>query len=144
MQFSLSPIFFRFFILATIVSTLFFFSNCNDNPYKQGKILYELYCQNCHMENGEGLKGLIPPLARADFLIKHRDQLPCIIRKGLKGNIEVNNITYGQQQMLPIDRFSDFEITNILNFVDHNWGNSGKLWTVDEVTGYAKDCPPLH
>ena len=93
------------------------------------------------MENGEGLKGLIPPLAKADFLIKHRGELSCIIRKGLKGNIEVNGVAYGQQVMLPLDKFSDFEVTNIFNYIDNSWGNHGKLWTVDEVTEDFKKCP---
>ena len=100
-----------------------------------------MYCQNCHMENGEGLKGLIPPLAKADYLIKHRSELPCFFRKGLQGNIEVNGVTYGQQQMPANDKFSDFEITNIFNFIDHSWGNNNKLWTVDEVREGLKQCP---
>ncbi len=135
-----SPLF-RLAILAFIVIIIIFFENCNENPYKQGGIYYAMYCQNCHMENGEGLKGLIPTLVKSDFLIKHRIELPCIIRKGLNGNIEVNGFTYGQQQMPANNKLSDFELTNVLNFIETNWGNTGKLWTVDEITEYAKSCP---
>ncbi len=131
----------RFFILFFLTGTLFLFVDCDGNTYKQGKILYEMYCQNCHMENGEGLKGLIPPLAKSDYLVKHRSELPCIIRKGLVGNIEVNGIQYGQQQMLGIDKFTEFELNNILNYVDNNWGNTGKLWKSDEIRDYLRQCP---
>lgn len=85
------------------------------------------------MENGEGLRGLIPPLANADYLAKNRDAIPCIIRKGMKGKMVVNDIEYGQQEMLPIPQLTEFEITNILNYISTSWGNKERLWTADEV-----------
>lgn len=114
--------------------------SCDDNPYKQGKIYYEMYCSNCHMEDGKGLKGLIPPVAQADYLGLYRTNLPCIIRKGQKGKIIVNGSEYGEQEMLPIAKLTDFEITNILNYVGTSWGNKEKIWTVDEVRQSLKAC----
>ena len=99
-----------------------------------------MYCSNCHMENGEGLKGLIPPLAKADYLTNFRADLPCIIRKGQKGKIVVNGVEYGQQEMLPIAKLTDFEITNILNYIGTTWGNTEKIWTVDEVLQGLEQC----
>ena len=112
-----------------------------ENPYKQGKILYTNFCANCHMESGEGLKGLIPPLAKADYLLSDREKIACSIRKGLKGKIVVNGVEYGQQVMLAIPKLSDFEITNVMNYVSTAWGNSGELWTVDEVRKGLELCP---
>ncbi len=43
-----------------------FIYSCKETPFQQGKILYEYYCANCHMEDGSGLEGLIPPVAGAD------------------------------------------------------------------------------
>ena len=119
---------------------LFLYISCDKNPYQQGKIYYGLYCANCHMDNGEGLKGLIPPLAQADYLTTHRSDLSCIIRKGLKGPVLVNNIGYGQQEMPGVKKLTDFEITNILNYIGTAWGNTEKLWTVDEVREGLKKC----
>lgn len=93
------------------------------------------------MENGEGLKGLIPPLANVDYLANFRSKLPCIIRKGQKGKIVVNGVEYGQQEMLPIAKLTDFEITNILNYIGTAWGNTEKLWTVNEVRQGLEQCP---
>jgi hypothetical protein len=92
------------------------------------------------MENGEGLKGIIPPLAQVDYLSKYRSELPCIIRKGQKGLIVVNGIEYNQQAMLPIPKLTEFEITNILNYVGTSWGNTEKLFTVEEVRDGLNKC----
>lgn len=93
------------------------------------------------MENGEGLKGLIPPLVKADYLAAHRNDIPCVIHNGMKGRVVVNGIEYGQQEMLPIKKLSDFEITNIMNYVSTSWGNAEKLWTLEEVRAGLKNCP---
>ena len=97
-------------------------------------------CANCHQENGEGLKGLVPPLVKADYLTTHRSELACVIKNGLKGNIVVNGVTYGTQEMLGIKGMTEFEIANIMNYISNSWGNSEKLWTVDEVREGLKDC----
>jgi mono/diheme cytochrome c family protein len=138
-----NTILFTLFIAATIV-----LSNCgaDDNTYKQGKILYVRYCANCHMEDGGGLKGLIPPLAKSDYLAAHRAELPCILLRGQKGKIVVNGVEYGNQEMLPVKRLTgdpltDFEMANILNYISTSMGNSEKIWTIDEIREGLKACP---
>ncbi len=126
-----------FFFLSALTLII---NSCDDNPYKQGKLYYTSFCSNCHMEGGEGLKGLIPPLAKADYLANFRSELPCIVRKGQKSKIVVNGVEYGQQEMLPIAKLSDFEITNILNYIGTSWGNTEKIWTVDEVRQSLDKC----
>ena len=123
-------------------------SDCDSdsNTYKQGKILYGRYCVNCHMENGSGLQGLIPPLAQSDYLAAHRAELPCILLRGQKGKIVVNGVEYGNQEMLPIKRLTgdpltDFEIANILNYISTSMGNKEKIWTIDEIREGLKSCP---
>jgi hypothetical protein len=93
------------------------------------------------MENGQGLKGLIPTLVKSDYLVTNRGNIPCIIHNGLKGKILVNGIEYGQQAMLPIKKLSEFEITNVMNYVSTSWGNNEKLWILDEVREGLKKCP---
>jgi mono/diheme cytochrome c family protein len=130
----------RLFFVASI--GLIIFSHCDTYPYKQGRMYYTQYCANCHLDNGQGLQGLIPPLAGADYLTNARNQLPCIIRKGMKGNIIVNGITYGTQEMPPpTAKLTEFEITNILNYINTAWGNNLPVWTIDEVRNNLKECP---
>ena len=37
---------------------------------QRGKEVYTTFCQNCHLESGEGIPGVNPPLAKADYLKK--------------------------------------------------------------------------
>ena len=128
------------FILPIVAILIFAQCSNDDTVYKQGKILYTRLCANCHQENGEGLKGLVPPLAKSDYLSAHRSELSCVIKVGLKGNIVVNGVTYGTQEMLGIKDITEFEIANVMNYIGTSWGNSGKLWTVDEVREGLKNC----
>lgn len=131
----------KLFIFIPILCILAF-ANCGDDDtvYKQGRILYARLCANCHQDQGEGVRGLIPPLAKSDYLATHRSELSCIISHGQKGNIVVNGVTYGTQEMLGIPDMTEFEIANILNYVSTHWGNTEKLWTVDEVRDGLKKC----
>jgi len=124
-----------FFISACFV----IFSACNDTPYTHGKILYENFCEQCHFENGEGLKNLIPPLAGADYLEKEKDKLACIIRYGMKGEIVVNGKTYNQE-MTPSLKLKDSEIANIINYINSAWGNDYGYVSITEVEEALKNC----
>ncbi len=132
----------KLIFIVPIVAILVF-ANCgssDDTVYKQGKTLYIRLCANCHQENGEGLRGLVPPLAKSDFLSTHRSELPCVIKIGLKGNIVVNGVTYGAQEMTGLGNATEYEIANILNYVHTSWGNQEKIWTADEVRDGLKNC----
>jgi mono/diheme cytochrome c family protein len=130
------------FVFLMFVTSILALSNCNndDNVYKQGKVIYTRMCANCHQEQGEGVRGLIPPLAKSDYLAAHRSELSCLIRHGQKGTILVNGVSYGTQEMVGIPDFTEFEMANILNYVSTSWGNTEKLWTVDEVREALKNC----
>ena len=94
---------------------------CQTEPYPQGKILYQNFCQSCHMEDGSGLGLEIPPLANADYLKANLEIVPCIIHYGQSDTIVVNGNTYAQP-MEGIDKLSAIEITNIINFIGQAWG----------------------
>ena len=131
----------KLIFIVPIVCVLIFADCSNDDiVYKQGKVLYTRLCANCHQENGEGLHGLVPPLAKADYLTTHRSALPCVIRRGLKGNITVNGVTYGTQEMLGLKDMTEYEMANVLNYVSTTWGNAEKIWTADEVRDGFKNC----
>lgn len=118
---------------------LLFFSACQPNAYREGERLYQANCANCHMENGEGLGALIPPLAGADFLGKNREKLPCIVRFGLKDTIVVNGKTY-TEQMAGVGNLSEIHITNLLNYVNNSWGNRQEPYRLDEVRALLEKC----
>ena len=123
-----------------IIAGIYIFTACDSNPYKQGAILYTNFCTNCHMEDGSGLQGLIPPLAQADYLQKYPEKLPCIIRYGLKDTIIVNGQTYSQE-MAGIPELNEVEIGNIINYINHAWGNENPFVPPKQIEEYLENCP---
>jgi len=106
-------------ILATC---LLFLLSCEETKYAQGKKLYTIACESCHMEDGQGLQGIIPPLAQADYLREHQEDLVSIITKGIADTIMVNGILYAQP-MEGISTLTPVQTTNIINYINTAWGN---------------------
>lgn len=117
----------------------FLIESCNDNPYKQGEMIYQTQCANCHMEDGSGLEGNMPPLAGADYIAKDPYIMVCIIKYGMEGEIVVNGKTYNQA-MEGIQEITDFQITNVINYINHAWGNDYGLAKVQEVRKRLEEC----
>ena len=105
----------------------------------QGAELYAIHCQSCHMENGEGLRGVIPPLAQADYLQINRASLACLIRYGAENPMVVNGITY-QQAMPGNEQLTETDIANVLNYVLKSWGNTEKPLSLQEVQEQLEAC----
>ncbi|MCB9040325.1 MAG: cytochrome c [Lewinellaceae bacterium] len=99
-----------------------FLFNCERKPHRQGEILYQNFCANCHMDDGSGLAGNIPPLAQSDYVAQNQGRLACIIRYGMEGEVVVNGKMY-LNPMAGIPQLSEFEIANIINFINQAWGN---------------------
>lgn len=106
----------------------------------QGKGLYQLHCQNCHGESGEGLGKLIPPLAKADYLMENIPRAICVTKNGVKGEIVVNGIKYNQE-MPANNQLRDLEIAEIITYITNTWGNKAGLMEVKTVEKIRKECP---
>ena len=114
--------------------------SCEQNTYQQGRNLYEYYCANCHMGNGSGLEGLIPPLAGADsFLLANRDRLACYIQHGLKDTIEVAGRIYAQE-MPGVKELTPYEISNLLNYLQSEWAPGLGYFRIDEIKETLENC----
>lgn len=129
----------RYFAILLLSAFVFSFQDCQPNQHQEGERLYQKNCANCHMENGEGLNALIPPLTDSVFLDKNRDRLPCILRYGLKDSIVVNGIVYSEE-MKGVAALTDIHITNILNYIDHTWGRNQKPFQLEEVQQMLDKC----
>lgn len=118
---------------------LWWCTSCSNPPYEQGEILYQNFCGNCHMEDGKGLQGIIPPLAGADYVKHHPAGVACAIRKGIEGEIMVNDTLYNQP-MAAIKALNDVEITNIINYICQAWGNDYGTVTLGDVKKALEAC----
>lgn len=105
-----------------------------------GQQLYVQYCMNCHMDQGQGLGELYPPLAKADYLINFKQASICGILYGQEGEIVVNGVTYNQP-MPAQAQLTPLEIAEVYTFVSNSWGNAAGLTLVTEVEKLLRDCP---
>ncbi len=129
-----------FALLPLFIFGLIFLLNILTNRNEaKGALLYRNNCANCHMDQGEGLRGLIPPLAKADYLQKYQGDLACIIRYGMKGEIVVNGQSYNQA-MPGNAELSDIEITNLINYINRQWGNEIPERSVQQVRKDLAAC----
>jgi mono/diheme cytochrome c family protein len=112
------------------------------SSHSEGKDLYLTHCANCHSEDGTGLSELIPPLAAADYLDTHAQEIACIIRKGLKGKITVNGRIY-ENEMPANPKLSPVDINNIQNYIQNAWSKSAKKPFINLQTTQEqlKNCP---
>jgi nitrite reductase (NO-forming) len=102
----------------------------------RGKALYTTYCQSCHGDQGQGMTGVFPPLAKSDYLMADKKRAIQIILYGASGEIRVNGEDYNQP-MAGVD-LSDEEVSDILNYVRNSFGNKGGAIAAAEVKSSRK------
>ena len=89
-----------------------------------GKEIYNDFCVQCHLDNGEGVSGVFPPLAKSDYLLGNVEMSIRGLKYGLSGPIVVNGEEYdGVMQNQGLD---NLEIADVMNFILNNWGNESK------------------
>ena len=91
------------------------------------------------MADGTGLGGNIPPLAGADYLASEQELISCIIRNGQAGQIVVNGVTY-DEEMPGVPDLTDFQIANIINYINHAWGNDYGFVKVEDIRTELENC----
>ncbi len=107
--------------------------------YIEGQALYTTHCANCHQENGEGLAGLYPPIAKADFLANNKNYIICGIKHGINDTIQVNGKTY-HQPMPANAQLQAIDIAEIVTYIYNEWGNEKKITPVKEVQKVLDKC----
>jgi nitrite reductase (NO-forming) len=88
---------------------------------ERGNKVFLTSCFACHMQNGEGLPNVFPPLAGSDFLKADKDRAVKIVLKGLSGPVTVNGKTYNN--LMPPQEFTDDQVADVLTYVMNTWGN---------------------
>jgi hypothetical protein len=93
------------------------------------------------MDDGSGLGSLYPPVAASDYLKSNAEKIPCIIKNGLAGEISVNGKKYNGQNMIGFPNLNEVEITNLINFLNTNFGNKIPTKSLAEVKKSLENCP---
>ncbi|OJY94895.1 MAG: nitrite reductase, copper-containing [Lysobacterales bacterium 63-13] len=105
-----------------------------------GKAHFNGTCSVCHQDNGAGIPGIFPPLAKSDFIAKDPEQAIHIVLNGLAGKITVNGKEY-DSVMPPMSQLNNDEVANILTYVFNSWGNKDGRVSADQVAKIRAETP---
>lgn len=121
-----------YFCIIFIISSSLFQDTSLKESMERGSEIYADFCVTCHLEKGEGVAHVFPPLAQSDYLMENREASIRGVKFGQQGEIMVNGITYNSA-MADLG-LEDEEIADVMNYVLNSWGNSSdKMVTTEEV-----------
>ncbi len=103
---------------------------------ERGKEVYGIHCITCHMEKGEGLEGVFPPVAKSDYMMADKNRSIKEILEGARGEMKVNGVVYNGE--MPAIDLTDEQVSDVLNYVRNSWGNKGAAVTPAEVKAQRK------
>jgi nitrite reductase (NO-forming) len=103
---------------------------------ERGKEVYNINCITCHMEKGEGIDAVFPPLAKSDYLMADKNRSIKQILEGASGEMKVNGKVYNGE--MPAVDLTDEQVSDVLNYVRNSWGNKGAAVTPAEVRAQRK------
>lgn len=128
----------NFFVLICLVAVATLLAAFQQKPkfvlkesIERGKDVYIAYCLTCHLDQGEGIEDVYPPLAKSDFLLADKKRSVEQILYGAKGEIKVNGKTYNGD-MSGFD-LTDQQASDVLNYIRNSFGNKGGAVTPDEI-----------
>ena len=113
------------------------FVKASDEQMKRGAAVYARTCIACHQPTGLGLPPVFPPLAGSEWVAKDASIAVRNIVNGMQGPITVKGMNYNSM-MPPVAGLSDKDIADVVNYVNHSWGNTGPTVTEDEVKAIKK------
>jgi mono/diheme cytochrome c family protein len=90
----------------------------------RGKEVYASYCTTCHMENGEGIETVYPPIAKSDYLMADRNRSILQVMNGASGEMKVNGVVYNGEMVS--FGLSDEEVSDVVNYIRNSFGNKDK------------------
>jgi len=127
---------FNITLLTAFIITLSSFRVTQTNPDLQasmlrGKEIYVTQCMTCHMQQGEGIVGVYPPLAKSDYLMADKNRAIKQVLEGASGEMVVNGVTY--YGFMTGFALNDKEVSDVLNYIRNSWGNKGEIVKPDEV-----------
>ena len=109
------------------------------NGYEEGKKLFSARCAVCHGEKGQPQISIYPPIKNSSFLMNNQDKIPCVIRYGLKGAINVNGKSYDMKMASNPDLSAE-EISQLINYMNNSWGNTYGSTTTEDVINVLENC----
>jgi|TARA_X000000950_G_scaffold39392_1_gene42274 mono/diheme cytochrome c family protein len=103
-----------------------------EQSISDGAEIYQDFCLQCHLDTGEGVSGVFPPLANSDYLLNNIDLSIKGIKYGLSGPIVVNDEEY--DGVMANQGLDNEEIADVMNYILNSWGNkSNDIITIERI-----------
>jgi nitrite reductase (NO-forming) len=102
----------------------------------RGKEIYTAQCITCHMEQGEGIEDVYPPLAKSDYLMADKKRSIQQVLYGATGEMKVNGKMYNGD--MAGFELTDEEASNVLNYIRNSFGNKGAAILPTDVKAARK------
>lgn len=103
---------------------------------ERGKEIYLRNCISCHMEQGEGLEGIFPPLAKSDYMLADKKRAIQQTLYGVTGEMTVNGKSYNGE-MNAFD-LTDEQTSDLMNYIFNSFENKGGVITPADVKAARK------
>lgn len=120
------------FVVALLQGVALYQDKPLEKSIADGEEIYQDFCLQCHLDSGDGVSGVFPPLAKSDYLLNNIDLSIKGIKYGLSGPIVVNGEKY--DGLMQNQGLENQEIADVMNYILNNWGNqSDQIITSDRV-----------
>jgi mono/diheme cytochrome c family protein len=103
-----------------------------------GKVFYKVKCAQCHGDNGEGIRSLVPPITKTFFSKENIDSIPCWLKFGMNQSISVNGVLY-DQTMYP-NKIDEVQTANVVNYILQDFLHSDSSVNAEWVKACWKTC----
>jgi len=133
----------KIILLSAFVCSGLFFISFQEKPkfnlkesIERGKDIYIANCLTCHLDQGEGIEDVYPPLAKSDYLMADKKRSIQQVLYGATGEMKVNGKNYNSE-MSAFD-LTDQQTSDVINYIRNSFGNKGGAVTPEEVKGSRK------
>lgn len=107
--------------------------------YVKGEELYLKHCSNCHQTSGTGLGLVYPPLNTSDYMDKNFENVLCLMKYGMEGEVIVNGKSFSQS-MPGVSTLTNLEIAEIATYIYNTWDHQRGLIDATEASRIMDSC----
>jgi len=100
----------------------------------EGQRIYTRVCQACHQANGEGISGVFPTLAGAEWVVDKPDYTVLSILNGLRGELIRERATYDGVMPQFGSQLDDQDIAAVVSYIRTSFGNDAGEIQPERVT----------
>ncbi len=107
------------------------------NLAARGEKVYKNMCASCHLPNGSGQPGTIPPLAGSEWVVGSSERLASIVSYGLTGPVTVKGQVYnGLMAAHAPPKLTPKDLAAVLTYIRQAWDNGASEISVEQMTAY--------